>query len=103
MTSDDLSEDVTVGIGPLIQVAGPGGTEEGRICAADVINIVLRQSKRRLRIAGNLVPTPACGIGTRLVQQAGRECVSPDQRKGVVDLCVMPEVHRTDSAVVIRG
>src|ERR1700758_1035346 len=68
VTADDFGQNVIPAIGPLVQVAGSicpkelrgrsrrVGIIEGG--ATDCVDIILRQSKRRLRIRSDFVPAP---------------------------------------------
>src|SRR5258708_32953770 len=72
MTAGYLGKDVVEGIRPLVQVARSRSSEELSRCggrahgAADGIDIVLGQSKRRLGLAANLVPVPPISMGALL-------------------------------------
>src|ERR1700735_964592 len=103
MTASYLGENVVVGVGPLVIFSRRCGSEVLGLDRTDKLNVGLGQSKRFLRIAGQLVIAPARGVSPRLIQQRWRESVVPDQRKCVVDHSVVPQILCPDRTVVIRG
>src|SRR5260370_12752535 len=83
MTAGYLGQNVVEGVGPLVEVARSGRAERLNGCrgsahrAADSIDIGLGQPKRRLGVAGNLIPPPACGIGAPLIPHCAVSVMVP--------------------------
>src|ERR1700733_5041675 len=96
VTAGDLSKNVVVGVGPLIEIAWPRSAEVLRGCRSrscritDRVDGIFRQTKRFLRIGAQFVPAPAGRVDPRLIQQCGRKGVIPDERKRVVRLRMVP-------------